>query len=85
MQQQVTVYSSDLCGFCQRAKALLHSKGIVFDEIKIDGQPILRLEMIELTGGRTVPQIIIGGQTIGGCDDLYALERSQRLDTLLDV
>ena len=83
MQSKVIIYSSDLCGYCRRAKHLLTSKQVEFEEISIDGRMDLRREMTDRTGGRTVPQIIIGDQAIGGCDDLLALENSQQLDTLL--
>tara|TARA_B100000768_G_C11167479_1_gene327225 strand:- start:494 stop:766 length:273 start_codon:yes stop_codon:yes gene_type:complete len=80
---QVVIYSSSLCGFCFRAKRLLDSKGIAYEEISVDGRGELRQQMMQLTGGRTVPQIIINGDAIGGCDELYLLDRQQKLDTLL--
>ncbi|MBU1293695.1 MAG: glutaredoxin 3 [Gammaproteobacteria bacterium] len=79
----VTIYSSDYCPFCVRAKQLLTAKGVAFNEIRVDGERELRQEMMEKSGRHTVPQIWIGEQHIGGCDDLYALEREQKLDTLL--
>ncbi|BFM50644.1 glutaredoxin 3 [Marinomonas sp. THO17] len=79
----VTIYSSDYCPFCVRAKQLLSAKNVAFNEIRVDGQRELRQEMMEKSGRHTVPQIWIGEQHIGGCDDLYALEREQKLDTLL--
>lgn len=79
----VTIYSSDYCPFCVRAKQLLTAKNVAFNEIRVDGQRELRQEMMEKSGRHTVPQIWIGEQHIGGCDDLYALEREQKLDTLL--
>ncbi len=83
MPVKVTVYSSDLCGFCFRAKRLLHSKEVAFEEINVDGNMDVRRQMMSLTGGRTVPQIIINEQPVGGCDELYALERAGKLDALL--
>ncbi|MDP6967621.1 MAG: glutaredoxin 3 [Gammaproteobacteria bacterium] len=83
MAAEVTVYSSDLCGFCYRAKRLLDSKQVVYAEIKVDGDREKRREMMRLTGAHTVPQIIINGQPVGGCDELYALQRDNQLDTLL--
>jgi len=83
MTAQVTIYSSDLCGFCFRAKRLLESKQVIYEEINVDGNMEKRREMITITGGRTVPQIIINGQSLGGCDELYALERGNQLDALL--
>ncbi|BDX04060.1 glutaredoxin 3 [Marinomonas pontica] len=79
----VTIYSSDYCPFCVRAKQLLTAKNIAFNEIRVDGERELRQEMMEKSGRHTVPQIWIGAQHIGGCDDLYALEREQKLDAML--
>lgn len=83
MTANVTIYSSDLCGFCYRAKALLDMKQVAYHEINVDGNMDARREMMSLTGGRTVPQIIINEQSVGGCDDLFALERAGKLDALL--
>jgi glutaredoxin 3 len=83
MTAQVTMYSSSLCGFCFRAKRLLDSKGVAYKEISVDGRGDMRQQMMQLTGGRTVPQIIINGNAIGGCDELHLLDRQQQLDTLL--
>ena len=79
----VVVYSSDYCPYCSRAKHLLASKGVAFEEIKVDGKPQLRAEMTKKAGRTSVPQIWIGSTHIGGCDDLYALERAGKLDALL--
>lgn len=79
----VTIYSSDYCPFCTRAKQLLSTKNVAYDEIRVDGQPKKRQEMMEKSGRHTVPQIWIGEQHVGGCDDLFALEREQKLDALL--
>jgi glutaredoxin 3 len=82
---KVEVYSSFLCGYCARAKSLLESKGVAYDDLDVFTDPGKRQEMIERAGGRTsVPQIFIGGRHIGGCDDLYALERQGALDSLLE-
>ena len=83
MTAQVIMYSSSLCGFCFRAKRLLDSKGLVYEEISVDGRSEVRQQMVQITGGRTVPQIIINGHAIGGCDELYLLDRQQKLDPLL--
>lgn len=83
MTAQVIMYSSSLCGFCFRAKRLLDSKGLVYEEISVDGRSEVRQQMMQITGGRTVPQIIINGHAIGGCDELYLLDRQQKLDPLL--
>ena len=67
-----------------RAKALLRSKGVAFEEIDVTNDPALRAKMVERAGGRrTVPEIFINGEIIGGCDELYMLELSGELDTLL--
>ncbi len=79
----VIVYSSDYCPSCMRAKYLLESKGVAFEEIKVDGRPQLRAEMAQKAGRTSVPQIWIGSTHVGGCDDLYALERAGKLDALL--
>ena len=81
---KVEVYSSLLCGYCARAKSLLKSKGIDFEETDVMFQPGKRGEMIARAGGRTsVPQIFIDDSHIGGCDELYALDAAGRLDPLL--
>ena len=81
---KVVIYSSDYCPYCMAAKRLLTRKGIVFDEIGVDGRPAVRREMTQKAGGRTsVPQIWIGDTHVGGCDDLYALEDAGELDGLL--
>jgi len=83
MTAQVTIYSSNLCGYCFRAKRLLDSKGLSYEEISVDGRQDVRQQMMQLTGNRTVPQIVINGNAIGGCDELYLLDRQQKLDPLL--
>lgn len=79
----VTIYSSDWCPYCRRAKALLRSKQVDFEEICVDGRADVRADMAARAGRSTVPQIWINGQHIGGCDDLYALEQRGELDGLL--
>jgi len=79
----VIVYSSDYCPYCMRAKYLLESKGVAFEEIKVDGKPQLRAEMAQKAGRTSVPQIWIGSTHVGGCDGLYAPERAGKLDALL--
>jgi len=84
MSVKVEIYTSSLCGYCSAAKRLLTQKEIPFDETDVTFDPEMRRAMTERTGGRTsVPQIFINGHGIGGCDDLYELERSGRLDALL--
>ncbi len=81
---EVEIYSSMLCGFCYRAKKLLENKGVSFKEVDVMLHPGRRREMVERAGGRTsVPQIFIGGQHVGGSDELYALESRGKLDALL--
>ncbi|MCA1774613.1 MAG: glutaredoxin 3 [Paracoccaceae bacterium] len=80
----VELYSRPTCGFCHMAKRLLTDKGISFSEVNITAQPEKRAEMIQrANGGSTVPQIFIDGTHVGGCDDLFALERAGKLDPLL--
>jgi glutaredoxin 3 len=80
----VEIYTSPFCGFCHAAKRLLASKGITFSEFDVSRDPSLRREMMQRANGRhTVPQIFIGERHVGGCDDLYALERAGKLDPLL--
>jgi glutaredoxin 3 len=81
---KITIYTKFLCPYCTRAKALLASKGVTFDEIDISLSGERRAEMIERSHGRmTVPQIFIGETHVGGSDDLAALDREGRLDSLL--
>ena len=81
---EVEIYSSMFCPFCSRAKRLLSVKGVAFTEIDVDFDPAKRRQMTERAGGRTsVPQIFIDGRHVGGCDDLYALDRDGKLDPLL--
>ena len=80
----VEIYTSPLCGFCSAAKRLLTQKGVTFSEIDVWSSPDRKPEMIRrANGGRTVPQIFVGDIHVGGCDDLYALERAGKLDALL--
>ena len=79
----VTLYVSDWCPYCERAKGLLTQKNVVFDEINVEDQPKSREEMIVRSKRRTVPQIFIGDKHIGGFDDLFELDRSGELDRLI--
>ena len=82
--QPVEIYTSPLCGFCHAAKRLLNEKGVAFSEVDVLANPDRKPEMIaRASGGRTVPQIFVGGIHVGGCDDLFALERAGKLDALL--
>ena len=82
-QPTITLYVTGWCPYCQRAKALLDSKQLAFNEIDVDEDPKLRQEMTARSGRRTVPQIFIGERHVGGCDDLYALESKGELDQLV--
>ncbi|TBU78851.1 glutaredoxin 3 [Pseudomonas daroniae] len=82
---KVVIYSSDWCPYCIRAKQLLTNKNVSFDEIRVDGKPELRAEMTRKAGRTSVPQIWIGDTHVGGCDELYALERAGKLDALLSA
>ncbi len=80
----VTIYSKNICPYCVRAKELLKSKGVQFQEINIENDDNLMQQMIERSSGRkSVPQIFIQDFHVGGCDDLYALEAKGELDKLL--
>jgi len=80
----VTIYTKDYCPYCVKAKGLLTRKGKAFTEIDITHDEAQLKEMLEKSGGRkTVPQIFIDGKPIGGCDDLYALDSSGKLDAML--
>lgn len=79
----IVVYSSPFCGYCAAAKALLQAKGAAYEEIDVIADPDRRREMIALSGRRTVPQIFIGTQHIGGCEELQALDARGELDPLL--
>lgn len=80
---EVLIYTKGYCPYCVRAKQLLDSKNVNYVEIAIDEIPAKRDEMIARSGRTTVPQIFINNQHVGGCDDLYALERQGSLDKLL--
>lgn len=81
----VVMYSSNMCPFCYRAKALLEQKGVEYKEIIVDMNPAARAEMRKKAGGaNSVPQIWIGDEHVGGSDELYALESSGALDLMLE-
>jgi glutaredoxin 3 len=81
----IIMYTSTVCPYCIRAKALFNAKGVSFKEINIEREHQLREEMVAKTNRQTVPQIFINGQHIGGCDDLYALDKAGKLDPLLNA
>ena len=71
------------CGYCVRAKTLLESRGLEYEEISLDDDPAFRQRLLDLTGGWTVPQILVDGRPIGGYTELWQLDRSGGLETLL--
>jgi glutaredoxin 3 len=77
------MYTTRWCGYCVRAKALLRSRGLPFEEVSLDDDPAFREKLHELTGGWTVPQITIGDEVIGGYTELWRLDRSGDLDEKL--
>ncbi len=79
----VEIYTRPFCGYCARALSLLGQKGVGYTEIEAGMDPEKRAEMVRRSGRNTFPQIFIGGQHIGGCDEMMALERAGRLDALL--
>jgi len=82
--RRVEIYTTGYCGYCRRAKSLLEEKGSAYEEIRVDFDPARRAEMMQRAHGRrTVPQIFINGRGIGGCDELFQLEREGQLDKLL--
>lgn len=82
----VTIYTRPFCGYCARALSVLGDKGADFTEIEAGMDPALRREMMERSGGRaTFPQIFVGDQHIGGCDEMLALDRDGKLDALLSA
>jgi len=84
--QPVEIYTTPLCGYCHAAKRLLTQKGVSFTEIDVSVEAGLRDKMVaRAKGARTVPQIFVGETHIGGCDDLYALERAGKLDQVLEA
>jgi glutaredoxin 3 len=79
----VFMYTQTHCPFCDRAKSLLRSKGLDWEEVNLDAEPARRAEMIERSGRTTVPQIWIADAHVGGCDELIELEAHGRLDSML--
>ena len=81
---EITIYTTPVCPYCDRAKRLLKEKGQQWNEIDVSKDAAVREKMMEKAGGkRSVPQIFIGEKHIGGCDDLYALDKQGGLDSLL--
>jgi len=81
----VLMYSTSFCPYCVRARHLLEAKSIQYTTIRVDDSPDLWTEMEKKSGASTVPQIFIDGKSVGGCDDLFALESSGQLDKLLGI
>jgi glutaredoxin 3 len=80
---RVQIYTTAWCGYCVRAKALLSSRGIEFEEINLDDDPGFRQKLLEMTGGWTVPQIVVDGRPLGGYTELWQLDKTGRLDAEL--
>ena len=81
----IEIYSGDFCPYCVRAKSLLKNKNVEFTEYNVQRDMQRQAEMLERSGGaRSIPQIFIGGNHIGGCDDLYALDSRGELDPMLE-
>lgn len=84
MTSKVLMYSSAVCPYCVRAEQLLNRKGVAdIEKVRVNLEPARREEMMQKTGQRSVPQIFIGDFHVGGCDDLYALDRAGKLEPLL--
>jgi glutaredoxin 3 len=81
--QRIRIYTTRWCGYCVRAKALLDSRGLEYEEVSLDDDPAFRQHLFDLTGGWTVPQILVGEKPIGGYTELWRLDRSGRLDETL--
>jgi glutaredoxin 3 len=79
---RIQIYTTAWCAYCVRAKALLDARGLAYEEIDLDDDPAFRRRLLDLTGGWTVPQIVIDGRPIGGYTELWQLDRSGGLDRL---
>ena len=79
----IRIYTTRWCGFCVRAKTLLDSRGLPYEEVRLDDDPAFRQTVFDATGGWTVPQIVVGDRPIGGYRELWELDREGRLDDLL--
>ncbi|TNF03502.1 MAG: glutaredoxin 3 [Gammaproteobacteria bacterium] len=80
---QVRIYTTRTCGYCVAAKNLLANKGLAFNEISVDGDPVRRRELVVMSGRHTVPQIWVGETHVGGYDDLRRLEQQGELDRMI--
>lgn len=81
----IVIYTAAACSYCDRAKQIFDSRQVAYKEVRVDLDPEQRAIMMERSGRRTVPQIFINEQHIGGCDDLIALMNAGKLDTLLNI
>ena len=81
--RKVVVYSTQWCGYCVRAKALLDARGIPYEEVLLDDDPAFRQKLLDLTGSWTVPQILVDDEPIGGYTELWRLDREGRLEERL--
>ena len=79
---RIRLYTTRWCGYCVRAKALLDSKGAAYEEVSLDDDPAFRQKLFDLTGGWTVPQILLDGRPIGGYTELWRLDKSGELEQL---
>ncbi len=79
---EIKVYTTPWCGYCVRAKALLEQRGVPYEEVRVDSDPDFRAKLEQLTGGWTVPQIVIDGKPIGGFSELWQLDREGELERL---
>lgn len=82
---RIIMYTTAVCPYCNNAKKLLQGKGVTWEEVRVDTNPELRDQMMEKSGQRTVPQIWIGEQHVGGFTDLWALDKAGKLDPLLQA
>jgi glutaredoxin 3 len=83
--KRVTLYTTDPCGFCRQAKALLQSRGVTYDEVDLAKDPVGRANLVARTGQMTFPQIVVGDRAIGGFRELIEADRAGVLDTLLEA
>ena len=82
---QVVIYTTRICPYCVRAKQLLQRKGVAYEEVDVSNDYATRMQLVERTKQRTVPQIFVGDTHVGGYDDLSALDRAGKLDVLLSA
>jgi glutaredoxin 3 len=82
---RIRLYTTQWCGYCVRAKALLDSRGLAYEEVNVDDDANFRRTLLELTGGWTVPQIVIDGRPIGGYTELWALDKRGELEPLREA